>query len=103
MHGYSGSNFRDTVYYDLYQLGYLSGLGGFATWRLNEVADNAVAIYNQALTVHTGTSTTTYVTGDPTTSTGDLHVDATITQTGHTQHSSSPSATASSRVDRRAR
>lgn len=67
MHGYSGSNFRDAVYYDLYQLGYLSGLGGFATWRLNDVADKAVAIYNQAMTVTAGTDTTTYVTGNPTT------------------------------------
>ena len=85
MHGYSGSNFRDAVYYALQQKGYLSGLGGFATWRLNQVADNAVAIFNQAQSVHAGTSTTTYVTGDPTVSTGDLDIEATITQSGHTQ------------------
>lgn len=86
MNGYSGSNFRDAVYHSLQQKGYLSGLGGFATWRLNWVADTAVQIYNDAMTITAGTDTTNYVTGNPTTSTGDLDIEATIEQVDHTDH-----------------
>ena len=86
MNGYSGSNFRDAVYHSLQQKGYLSGLGGFATWRLNAVADMAVSIYNDAMTVTAGTETTTYVTGTPTASTGERDIEATIEQVDHTDH-----------------
>ena len=86
MHGYSGSNFRDAVYYNTQQIGYLSGQGPFATWRLNEVADKAVAIMAEATTIAAGADKTIYVTGDPTASTGDLSIDATIAQVEHTDH-----------------
>ncbi|MGE3194522.1 MAG: thioester domain-containing protein [Microbacteriaceae bacterium] len=86
MHGYSGSNFRDAVYYNTQQIGYLSGFGPFATWRLNEVADKAVAIMVEAMSITAGADKTVYVTGDPTASTGDLAIEATIAQIEHTDH-----------------
>ena len=86
MHGYSGSNFRDAVYYNTQQIGYLSGQGPFATWRLNEVADKAVAIMAEAMTITAGADKTVYVTGDPTASTGDMAIDVTLAQIEHTDH-----------------